>query len=311
MAFRLFEELTPVTKTAMNMLNLVDHYNYIVKPHITGAGSNRLRDPFTSLWWRVAEELLQLVSVDLLKKESLVILDYGGGTGHKSANVASSFLRLGKKEVVVDYYDLNLTSCDNAQKLYNSLGIDNTIIKSVDNIVRERYDLVIFSEVYEHFPLDECDRLTRDIVERLKPGGFLFLTTPNYYGRGPAEESSRYYTRRKCGHYKHYKPEEVLEHFSSLGMKCLGECYSGKKTTGRCKFQDYWYPFYRFDERLYRSRRLPNALRKLYYYCSHPFWVFLDLLAYQYLYNRLYSDYIYVHRKNSMTMSLLFQKEGL
>ncbi|MBT4594730.1 class I SAM-dependent methyltransferase [bacterium] len=294
----------------MSRLNLVDSYNRTVQQKIGGVLSARLRDPLNSLWWQITEDLLAPFEKKLEHCSSVKILDYGGGCGHKSANIAVSLMKLCKK-VHVDYFDLDPIACVLAKTMFDNLGIPNRVVELYDDFMmaeKESYDFVVFSEVYEHFPLDQVSVLTKDISEKIKRGGFLLLTTPNFYGMGRAEDADEYYKRRKLGHYKHYTPEEVTRNLSVFGLKDVACRYSCDKRSKIKLFSKFWYPFFRLDGRLTNSKKIPAILRKLYFLGSHPFFALLDKFLHPFMCSMFRQGYTNPDPKSSRTLHLLFQK---
>jgi SAM-dependent methyltransferase len=73
----------------------------------------------------------------------------------------------------------------------------------------ERFDLVCAFEVLEHI---EDDRAAlADWVDRLRPGGWVLLSTPAYQHRfGPADEMA--------GHFRRYDPAVMAERLRAAGL---------------------------------------------------------------------------------------------
>jgi len=73
-----------------------------------------------------------------------------------------------------------------------------------------RFDLVCAFEVIEHIEDDE--RALHDWAARLRPGGWLLLSTPAYQHRfGPADEM--------VGHYRRYDPPVMARLLAGVGLR--------------------------------------------------------------------------------------------
>jgi hypothetical protein len=91
----------------------------------------------------------------------------------------------------------------------------------------------------------------------LKPGGKLFLTTPNFVFYGPAEESKEYYQRQPFGHHKHYTLQELKELFDAPSFRVRAHYFETHPLT---LFRNrVFYPVARYDYAIQNSRKYPFA----------------------------------------------------
>ncbi len=152
-----------------------------------------------------------------------------------------------------------------AEKL-SDFGIDSFVRTDLNKtgVSREhggagdgRYDAIVFTEVIEHLLVDPVEAIA-DFLSMLNPGGFLFISTPNYFSYGAVlkilektNPQPRY--ARKLGnddthyHLREYSLKEMLEAADQCGAQTLFFALS-----------DCWDRNHVGDE---RSARLPIALR--------------------------------------------------
>jgi SAM-dependent methyltransferase len=103
-----------------------------------------------------------------LEVESGHILDFGGGVGI----IASEFSRMGFQ---ADLFDLDAEACSYARERFsNDL---NLATSNASEIPDGAYDLVYSSQVIEHL-IDPIEHF-RQLLNKLRVGGILVLTTPN------------------------------------------------------------------------------------------------------------------------------------
>ena len=98
-----------------------------------------------------------------------------------------------------------------------------------DNKISNTFDVILMTEVFEHFALNPVKTLER-IKTLLRPGGRLLLTTPNW-GHLPTfnswkelpendeTEEQRYLELLRCGHVYQYSKSELDDIFSDAGLK--------------------------------------------------------------------------------------------
>jgi hypothetical protein len=135
----------------------------------------------------------------------------------------------------------------------NRTGVSRAHGGSVD----AKFDAIIFTEVLEHLLIDPMEAIT-DFLSMLKPGGFLFLSTPNYFAHGAASRLVQRYNpqprySRKIGnadthyHLREFSLRELLESARACGAQILFYALS-----------DCWDRQQLGDE---RNARLPVGLR--------------------------------------------------
>lgn len=103
------------------------------------------------------------------------------------------------------------------------------------------YDLIIFTEVFEHLRINPIETLKK-LREKLKPGGLLYLTTPNFFRytntinfflRRPVVNA--YYEFKKLedighmGHVREYSKKEVELFLENTGYEIVTFSYKQHK----------------------------------------------------------------------------------
>ncbi|RJP24136.1 MAG: class I SAM-dependent methyltransferase [Candidatus Omnitrophota bacterium] len=65
--------------------------------------------------------------------------------------------------------------------IYKSMDVDPVGDHDYHSLseIKEKFDIVVFSEVIEHIPFKEGVKTLREIRELIKPGGYLVVSTPN------------------------------------------------------------------------------------------------------------------------------------
>ncbi|GJD17908.1 hypothetical protein RIVM261_028640 [Rivularia sp. IAM M-261] len=110
--------------------------------------------------------------------KSISILDFGCGWGH----FLLALHQLGYRNLTG--IDSSIEMCQVAKQ---SLPENITIVPSNDShewlsSQTAKFDLVTMNNVIEHIPIDVAVPLLRTIKESLKPGGHIFISTPNMAG---------------------------------------------------------------------------------------------------------------------------------
>jgi SAM-dependent methyltransferase len=173
------------------------------------------------------------------------LLDVGCGTGSFSIGAA----RRGYHATGVSWDERNQRVAAERAQICNVSGADFVIgdVRRLDVMegLQPSYDVVICLECIEHI-LDDR-KLFRDMAHKLKPGGRLLVTTPNYYyipisrgDRGPfLKEETGWHVRRG------YTPEMLTELCRQSGLICGEISYCGgivsQKATGLWRLAE-WLP---------------------------------------------------------------------
>jgi SAM-dependent methyltransferase len=148
------------------------------------------------LRWDVVSRLLPPAGVD--------VLEVGCGQGGFAARLAQSYDYVG---VEPDSVSAGVA----ADRLATAGG--RGVVHQGDLSVLDpdaRFDLVCAFEVIEHIKDDEA--ALRDWVERMRPGGWLLLSTPAFQHRfGPADEM--------VGHFRRYDPDAMRRLLREVGLE--------------------------------------------------------------------------------------------
>jgi 2-polyprenyl-3-methyl-5-hydroxy-6-metoxy-1,4-benzoquinol methylase len=102
------------------------------------------------------------------------VLDAGSGNG----SIATNMGRLGHSVVALNFSESELQRCQRRNPFPNvTFELQDLRSLGEREDLRNRFDIVICSEVIEHVLNDS--KLMCDLAKTLKPGGQLLLTTPN------------------------------------------------------------------------------------------------------------------------------------
>ena len=91
-----------------------------------------------------------------------------------------------------------------------------------------RFDSILFTEVFEHLNPASFDQLFPGIEKCLKPGGRVYLTTPNRFALNknlfiPNRWSEPEVDEEGHGHWKEYRLSEVVECFQSTNLNIVSQ----------------------------------------------------------------------------------------
>ena len=112
------------------------------------------------------------------------ILDIGCGNGGFSINLSL----LGYKVVGVSNQEENIINAIESAKYFDVKNVSfiNADVFRINEMFSDEFDIIVCTEVVEHI-LDD-NKLFQVIFKLLKPGGQLYLTTPNYYYESISKE---------------------------------------------------------------------------------------------------------------------------
>ena len=212
--------------------------------------------PFADVGIRVKDASLQVWLYYLFQSfgevAGLRILDFGAASGHK----AMLFSVLGAHAIAVDIAAEAIKRMQNAREASGlHFEVVQGDISALEAFAADSFDRILCSEVIEHIPENILLRFCNSIERVLKPGGIMFLTTPNYEVYGPAECSPEYYQNTPYGHYKHYRLDELqtlLDQSSLRVNNSWFQCHPLTRVRNRI-----FYPIAIYDNAIYISRRYP------------------------------------------------------
>jgi len=119
---------------------------------------------------RLASHIYRQTSM-LLSRDSLSILDFGGGNGAISIKLAEKLVREGRKKVRIDVVDYNteLATSEN-----DKISVKH--VQKIESLKGSKYALIMASAVLEHiaYPVDTMTAL----MEALDHKGVLYARTP-------------------------------------------------------------------------------------------------------------------------------------
>ena len=116
----------------------------------------------------IARKLSRYLSLDS------VVLDFGAGKG----DLARCLLECGYKVIAVDSSKKSVQALEQSIGAHPSLMQTGVIVNGLP-LPSASLDAVLFVEVIEHLHPADLEPLLREFMRVLRPGGILFVTTPN------------------------------------------------------------------------------------------------------------------------------------
>ena len=169
-------------------------------------GLNSLRVPF----------IHDTLSPPSTKRPPMVVLDVGCGAGILSESMAS----LGYQVVATDPATRNI---EVAKTHAQQMGLDIDYHEGlIENLEAKTFDAILVMEVVEHVP--DVQELLSECIQRLKPGGHLFVATINRTLASfvtaivGAEYVFRMLPRGTHQWSKFVKPEEIISPLARSNM---------------------------------------------------------------------------------------------
>jgi len=135
------------------------------------------RNIYATLKGRIRLAVLQRDLADLHAQPAMQVLDAGGGMGQ----MASWFASAGHQVLLTDISDEMLAYAEqlSAQQPEQLLTTEKLALQQLEQLP-QRYDLVLCHAVLEW--VEEQQACVQQLVERVKPGGYLSLMVFNYHG---------------------------------------------------------------------------------------------------------------------------------
>ena len=155
------------------------------------------------------------------------LLDVGCGTGAFTIGAA----RRGYAATGISWDERNQRVASDRAKLCNAETADFVVgdarrLDSVDELHNE-YDVVICLECIEHVLNDR--KLFMDLTDRIRPGGRLLLTTPNYFYKAMSRGDLGPFAKEETGAHvrRGYTRGMLLELCACSGLECEEMSYCG------------------------------------------------------------------------------------
>ena len=179
----------------------------------------------------------------LRERKGRTILEIGPGIGLMSATLLEEFTDLNIDWVLFGYEEESLERCNQTDLFTRSLKkvkkkYNDRIHESWGYIERpsfrlpsEKYDMVIMTEVFEHFIVNPVDTMKK-IRDSMKGDGCLLFTTPNWghihlfktWKDLPKNENicdEEYLSRSNIGHIYQYNRDELEDIFAQSGFSAV------------------------------------------------------------------------------------------
>lgn len=156
--------------------------------------------------------LIKYITKYLRKNDS--ILDIGCGVGTLDFYFASK----GYMVTGIDIAENAISACNKTKKHLKLKNVNFIVDDFQKTKLKVKYDFIIFTEVIEH--LENDDKQLKKIYSLLKPGGFLFLSTPStnapMYRLGLAEDFDK-----RVGHLRRYTKNQIVNLVSSNNFEII------------------------------------------------------------------------------------------
>jgi len=178
-------------------------------------------------WWHW---LLLWLNEDLEKRKNVIdILEIGPGYGLLSTilkNIRNNFnldwLSFGTAPVLDINFD-KLTHVFPGYSYNNIFGI----VEDPKFAIEKKYDIIVMTEVFEHFHSNPVNVMTK-IADSLNTGGMIYLSTPNWAPlyiyesyKDLKDFDEQTYQDYSFGHNYHYNKNELIEIFTSSGLRVI------------------------------------------------------------------------------------------
>ena len=181
-----------------------------IHQELGGLGSDRGRALMDRVYRHTASLLINLLRAQ--RAPAPTLFEIGFGFGETLEAVARAGFRVAGIEIDPNRCD------DLAARLDGELFLGDLLSLSVP---AEHYNVVYWSDVFEHLPPDEALDYLRCIYRILVPGGVLVTITPNWHGR--PGDVTRLFRSGRCEpegfHLKEYTLREMIACYRQTGFR--------------------------------------------------------------------------------------------
>ncbi|OGH20046.1 MAG: hypothetical protein A3D74_03945 [Candidatus Levybacteria bacterium RIFCSPHIGHO2_02_FULL_37_13] len=154
----------------------------------------------------IAESIMLFMDEHKLKS----LLDIGCGTGR----MVKYFNDLGFKALGCDIYD-------DALKAARKINKKNSIVRASAvklPFKKNAFDMIISISVIEHLTPKEAEKFIKEAERVLKPGGFIFLVTPNYSTPIRLLQGKKWFGYLDPTHVNFYTPKRLSTLLKNSGF---------------------------------------------------------------------------------------------
>lgn len=191
-------------------MNLKDTYNKIAK--------DWCQDHFGDSWWKPGAEKF----ISFLKPGDLV-LDAGCGPGHESKFLIDH----GLKVIGTDISDKMIGIAKREVPKANFCVMD---IRKVDEM-SVSFDGIFAKASLLHIPKNETQSVIKNILSRLKPGGYFFIIVKENKDIEEEVVKENDYGYEYERFFSYYSMEEIKNYFRNLKMKIVFAGYAKSSHT--------------------------------------------------------------------------------